>query len=497
MLLALAVAVLAPAMFAGGSGAAAPAFPSVDLGTLGGASSNAVAINDAGQVVGWSTTASEVRHAFAWTPAAGMVDLGSLGGESFAVAVNEAGDVAGSSTTASGVQHAFFWSQATGMVDLGTLGVDSRAVDLNDGGMVVGRWTTETGATKAFFWLRTTGMVDLGTLGGDYAEANAVRNAGDVVGTSTSASGERRAFLWTREGGMIDVGADYWSTAYAVSDTGEVVGTRNNRAFSWTKAGGIVDLDGGTSFFGSTPVAVNNAGQVTGQWLGWKTSPSCLVARDGNRTCFGHLGGPSSAPADLNEGGQVVGAGSLFFFGSGTHAFLWTRPLGTVDLGTLGGLSSVAADVNNLGQIVGRSDMTVAGEDVSRATLWDVPAPPSPPLTVTASPGDGQATIGFASPAFAGDSSIAYYTATASPGGQSASGSSSPITVAGLENGTGYTFTVTAVNAFDASPPSLPSDAVSPARHDREHPEPPDAVPRPTVPELAAGGGPQPRATAP
>lgn len=37
-----------------------------DLGTLGGRNSTALAINDAGQVVGWSETAAGIRHPFLW-----------------------------------------------------------------------------------------------------------------------------------------------------------------------------------------------------------------------------------------------------------------------------------------------------------------------------------------------------------------------------------------------------------------------------------------------
>ena len=85
----------------------------IDLGTLGGTASYAVAMNVGGQVVGFSTTPGDVEgHAFSWTEAGGMVDLGTLGGtSSFAAAVNASGQVVGSSWTAGDIEsHAFSWT---------------------------------------------------------------------------------------------------------------------------------------------------------------------------------------------------------------------------------------------------------------------------------------------------------------------------------------------------------------------------------------------------
>src|SRR5512133_842170 len=56
-----------------------------DLGTLGGRSSAATAINEVGEVVGMSDTASGKQHAFLWQNGR-MRDLGTLPGERYSYA---------------------------------------------------------------------------------------------------------------------------------------------------------------------------------------------------------------------------------------------------------------------------------------------------------------------------------------------------------------------------------------------------------------------------
>ena len=87
---------------------------------------------------------------------------------------------------------------------------------------------------------------------------------------------------------------------------------------------------------------------------------------------------------------------------------------------------------------------------------------PGAPTAVTASAGNGQATVSFAAPASDGGSPITSYTVTSTPGSLAASGPSSPITVTGLTNGTAYTFTVHATNAIGSGPESAPSNSVTP-----------------------------------
>jgi hypothetical protein len=134
----------------------------------------------------------------------------------------------------------------------------------------------------------------------------------------------------------------------------------------------------------------------------------------------------------------------------------------------------------------------------SAASNAVVPAPPAvapgTPTDVTARPGDGRASVSFTAPSSDGGAAIASYTVTASPGGRTATGSSGPITVTGLSNGTSYTFTVTATNGAGTGPASTPSAAVVPAETGRPPLEPPAESPRPTVPAFAAATGPRPPA---
>ena len=84
-----------------------------------------MALNDAGLVTGFSDNASNDPHAFVWTRAGGIRDLGTLGGiGSYAIGIDAAGQVAGYSVVA-GTEfhyHAFRWTAAGGMRDLATLG---------------------------------------------------------------------------------------------------------------------------------------------------------------------------------------------------------------------------------------------------------------------------------------------------------------------------------------------------------------------------------------
>jgi hypothetical protein len=102
----------------------------------------------------------------------------------------------------------------------------------------------------------------------------------------------------------------------------------------------------------------------------------------------------------------------------------------------------------------GTINATVTNEGGTASSAPDAPIGPS------AASGQGQATVSFTAGA-AHCSPVSSYTVTASPGGRTATGSGSPITVTGLDNGTKYTFTVTATNPIGTSTPSAPSNQIT------------------------------------
>ncbi|RPJ12745.1 MAG: DUF3466 family protein [Deltaproteobacteria bacterium] len=182
----------------------------IDLGAPEEADSNAVAINASGQVTG-TIRFFQQKHpqfsAFIWSHETGMTILGTLGGVSSAAHdINDAGDVVGASMTIQGYWHPFLLRPGGNMIDLGTLGGrDASAEDINNAGQVVGWSELKRGDTKtrrAFLWEKGK-MIDLSELPEVKAagwitlrEATAINDHGQIVGVGNREDG-LHSFLLT------------------------------------------------------------------------------------------------------------------------------------------------------------------------------------------------------------------------------------------------------------------------------------------------------------
>jgi probable HAF family extracellular repeat protein len=179
----------------------------VELAGFGGEYTVGTAINNSGQVAGYSSSRVDSHvEAFVWmNNGRRIIDLGTFGGRVCkALFINASGQVAGFGDFPGNTRsHVFFWRNDGGrMQDLGTLGgANSSAHALNDSGQVAGDADKYNGATHAFVWMNDgTAMKDLGTFGGTESSANDINFSGQVTGYATFAGGASHAFLWRNDG---------------------------------------------------------------------------------------------------------------------------------------------------------------------------------------------------------------------------------------------------------------------------------------------------------
>jgi len=165
------------------------------------------------------------------------------------------------------------------------------------------------------------------------------------------------------------------------------------------------------------------------------------------------------APAD--NGGTAI-----------TDYEIWYRPVGSetwnmVDDGVSATTNATATGLDVYARYEFFVDaVNAVGSGGASAIVASTPyvetAAPGVPTNVSATAGAGVATVSFDAPVSDGNSPVLFYTVTSVPGGITASGTASPVTISGLTNGVAYAFIVTATNAAGTSDASLQSNAVTP-----------------------------------
>ena len=284
----------------------------------------------------------------------------------------------------------------------------------------------------------------------------------------------RSGSTWSQQGSKLTVSDEtdheQFGASVALSSDGNtaIIGGPSNDAgavggawaFSrsgsaWDQLGARLSVTGGsgTIQFGS---GVAISGDGTRALVGGPGDNSGVGASWG----FQRLPGVSTVSPSVGPpgGGTVVTITGADFSGVTGVKFVSTPAASfTVDSSTQ---ITATSPVGSLGPVDIRVTDAQGTSPVSAADEFAFATAPSAPTGVSAVAGLRQATVQFTAPA-ANGSPITSYTVTASPGGATASGTGSPITVTGLGDWTAYTFTVTATNAAGTGASSQPSSSVT------------------------------------
>jgi len=293
-------------------------------------------------------------------------DLGTLENStlSVGVAINDRGEVAGWSQLPTGASVPFYWSERTGFVTF-LEGLPGAPVDINAKGQIAG-WFYRDITLQGFLWSRREGFVDLGPF-----IPNAINDRGDIAGQCDisspmpcvlSASGVVRR-LSVPDGGF--------GLAVDINNHGDVVGYVNvdprSHAAIWRRNQETFEIltptpDDGYEFVVAHDI--NDHGIIVGavEQLGGLVRFPVIWDRTDTGTVVESVPGQAT---NVNNHGMVT-----LFAESPLRTLIWDLRRHTFsELPSLGGLDQpFASGLNDRGVIVGSSS-TPAGEN--HAVIWE------------------------------------------------------------------------------------------------------------------------------
>jgi len=338
-----------------------------DLGTLGGQTSSANAINNNGDVVGQADTASGSSLAFVWShgrmralvglpsPFTAEADASS---ESTATAINNEGDIAGDADTGygttdgspRGIYHAVFWHLGA-VTDIGSWGSyrDSTALKINDTGIVLGLGIAQEDGPRTHLYTDRVFLYSKGSLRPLPPEFHGqdVNDHAQVIGWQRrSAGGQVLVADGQRSHALGSLPPGQFLVSLVMNDMGQAAGTISDyddthdpnryvfltyHAIAW-QAGKWVRLAELPGYPETKVVGMNTSGQIVGFAAKKYTNGQPLqdtrpVLWQGGRisnlntSIAPWTGWTLKSATAINDQGQIVGWGEKF---GQKHAFLLT-----------------------------------------------------------------------------------------------------------------------------------------------------------------------------
>jgi probable HAF family extracellular repeat protein len=201
---------------------------------------------------------------------------------------------------------------------------------------------------------RASGLYSFKDLGQAPDVVYGINNSGQMIGLNRDpATGQLEAAAISHgvviDFATLDHGAfsGNFVALWGINDSGQVVGQKDNQGFTY-------NLNTGQSqFLGYDAFAVNNAGQVAVELSQQNLQGSLYDPRTHQFTSLGSLGGGGVTPIAMNDAGQVTGMAALA--NGEIHAFLYSNGK-LIDLGSLSpGQPAVGRAISSDGKVVGES----------------------------------------------------------------------------------------------------------------------------------------------
>ena len=305
---------------------AAPAsYPEYRVTIVGPANSQPTDINNAGTVIGFFPTGSNITRGFV-SHGKGYVVLRGLGTSSDARGINDKGEVVGNWTTKDGGPRGYIYANGR-QRDIGMIqGRRTIFVDINNAGYTIALVNPAdplAPSPRSFLRAPNGKAWDIGTVPAEnpVTIAQALNNRNQITGESGSLFFPEqpfRAFLWS-QGVMRDLG-DFGATPNVgmdINDRGQVTGSmavpgfHNQVAFIYSN-GRLINIDPAppTAERFSTGEGINNHGHV----VGTSQQHGAFVYRGRRMESLNALidrrsGWTISFPRAINDAGQIAAWG--------------------------------------------------------------------------------------------------------------------------------------------------------------------------------------------
>ncbi|MBC2379941.1 autotransporter domain-containing protein [Pseudomonas sp. WS 5106] len=351
-----------------------------------------------------------------------------------------------------------------------TISVAPTALPTMTTGVAYSQGIVATGGTTPYSYAITAGSVPTGlSLAPDGTLSGTPTAAGPynfTVTATDSSTGTNAPFTGSRTySGTVAAGAPVTGAVSAPVAYGSTANLIN------------LNLSGGAA----TSVAVASPpqhGTATASGTSITYTPTTGYSGQDSFTYTATNGAGTSAPATVTITVGAPASQTITFANPGAQNFGTTPTLtATSDSGLTPTFTSSTTGVctitsNGALTFITAGTCTINADQAGNGTYLSAPQVshsflvnaivPGAPTSPVATAGNTSAQVSFTPPVVTGGAAITTYTVTSNPGGITATGASSPITVNGLTHGVAYSFTVTATNSAGTGPASSASSTVVP-----------------------------------